>query len=45
MQLPYVIRATFNGAPEPQQPMTLDAIALNAAVDPASFAPNSQAKR
>ena len=45
MQLPYVIRATFNGAPEPQQSMTLDAIALNAAVDPASFAPNSQAKR
>ncbi len=41
MQLPYVVRATFNGAPEPQQSMTLDAIALNAAIDPALFAPNS----
>ena len=45
MQLPYGIRATFNGAPDPQQSMTLDAIALNAATDPALFAPNSPAKR
>ena len=45
MQLPYAIRSTFDGALEPQQSVTLDAIALNAATDPALFMPNSQAKR
>ena len=34
MQLPYAVRSTFNGVPEPQQSVTLDAIALNAATDP-----------
>ena len=34
MQLPYAVRATFNGVPDPQQSVTLDAIALNVATDP-----------
>jgi len=45
MQLPYAVRSTFDGALEPQQSVTLDAIALNAATDPALFIPNWQAKR
>ena len=45
MQLPYSVRATFNGEPDAQQSVTLDAIALNVATDPALFVPNSQAKR
>ena len=42
LQLPFTIRATFNGQPYGPQSITIDSIAINAPIDPSLFAPKSQ---
>ena len=42
LQLPFTIRATFNGQPYGPQSVTIDSIAINAPIDPSLFAPKSK---
>ena len=39
LRLPFSERALFNGAPDPLQSRTIDAITINAPLDPALFQP------
>jgi YHS domain-containing protein len=45
LQLPFNVRATFNGQPQPSLSMTIDAITLNAPLDASLFAPKPQGER
>ena len=44
LQLPYTTKATFNGQPYAAHTGTLQAIAINPAIDPALFAPTQADK-
>jgi YHS domain-containing protein len=45
LQLPFGVRVTFNGQPDPTQSTTLEAISLNAPLDDSLFAPKPQGDR
>ncbi len=45
LQLPFNVRATFNGLPQPSLSATLDTISLNTPLDASLFAPKAQGGR
>jgi YHS domain-containing protein len=45
LQLPFSVRATFNGQPQPSLSMTIDAITLNTPLDASLFAPKPQGEK
>jgi YHS domain-containing protein len=45
LTLPFGVRTTFNGQPEPNQSWTVDSIALNAPLDAALFAPTPKSEK
>jgi hypothetical protein len=45
LTLPFGVRTTFNGQPEPNQSWTLDSVALNASLDATLFAPTPKSEK
>ena len=45
LQLPFTIRSTFNGQPDPAQSVTIDAISLNTPLEASLFAPKTPGDR